>query len=175
MISIHPSIGTILCAERWCCLNSLLGYWAQSWMGRLYKTPWIMFAKDVSDCQQVFSSRTNARKPECDVKHFITYRCEDLKFQGFRLHMLHVNTSVHHHDDVYHDDDFKDAGNNDHDAIADHHGCHKHGVHDDDDNDNDDDMPDVCLGRIQQQHRWKAQNCNSLSPTHLEVAPYNDF
>ena len=28
------SIGTILCAERWCCLSSLLGYWAQSWTGR---------------------------------------------------------------------------------------------------------------------------------------------
>ena len=23
-------IGTILCAERWCCLSSLLGYWVQS-------------------------------------------------------------------------------------------------------------------------------------------------
>ena len=32
--SIHPSIGTILFAERWCCLGSLLGYWAQSWTGR---------------------------------------------------------------------------------------------------------------------------------------------
>ena len=32
--NIHPSIGTILCAKRWCCLNSLLDYWAQSWMGR---------------------------------------------------------------------------------------------------------------------------------------------
>ena len=31
--TIHPSIGTILCAERWCCLSSLLGCWAQSWMG----------------------------------------------------------------------------------------------------------------------------------------------
>ena len=30
----HPSIGTILCAECWCCLSSLLGYWAQSWTGR---------------------------------------------------------------------------------------------------------------------------------------------
>ena len=31
----HPSIGTILCAECWCCLSSLLlGYWAQSWIGR---------------------------------------------------------------------------------------------------------------------------------------------
>ena len=30
---IHPSNGTILCAERWCCLSSLLGYWAQSWTG----------------------------------------------------------------------------------------------------------------------------------------------
>ena len=28
---IHPSIGNILCAECWCCLSSLLGYWAQSW------------------------------------------------------------------------------------------------------------------------------------------------
>ena len=26
-------IGTILCAERWCCSSSLLGYWAHSWMG----------------------------------------------------------------------------------------------------------------------------------------------
>ena len=32
-LSIH-SIGTILCGERWCCLSSLLRYWAQSWMGR---------------------------------------------------------------------------------------------------------------------------------------------
>ena len=31
---IHPSIGTILCAERWCCLISLLGYWTQSRTGR---------------------------------------------------------------------------------------------------------------------------------------------
>ena len=31
--SIHPSIGTILCAERWCCLISVLDYWAQSWTG----------------------------------------------------------------------------------------------------------------------------------------------
>ena len=31
---IHPSIGTILCAECWCCLSNLLGYWAQSWTGR---------------------------------------------------------------------------------------------------------------------------------------------
>ena len=29
-----PPIGTIHCAERWCCFSSLLGYWAQSWMGR---------------------------------------------------------------------------------------------------------------------------------------------
>ena len=29
----YPSIGTILCAECWCCLSSLLGWWAQSWMG----------------------------------------------------------------------------------------------------------------------------------------------
>ena len=29
----EEEIGTILCAERWCCLSSLLGYWAQSWMG----------------------------------------------------------------------------------------------------------------------------------------------
>ena len=36
--SIHPSIGTILCAERWCCLSSLIGYWAQSWMGRHFDT-----------------------------------------------------------------------------------------------------------------------------------------
>ena len=27
-------IGTILCTEHWCCLNSLHGYWAQTWMGR---------------------------------------------------------------------------------------------------------------------------------------------
>jgi len=27
-------IGTTLCAERWCCLSSLLGYWAQFWTGR---------------------------------------------------------------------------------------------------------------------------------------------
>ena len=27
-------IGTILCAECWCCLSNLLGYWAQSWTGR---------------------------------------------------------------------------------------------------------------------------------------------
>ena len=33
-LSIHPSTGTIPCAERWCCLSSLLGYWEQSWMGR---------------------------------------------------------------------------------------------------------------------------------------------
>ena len=26
--------GTKLCAERWCCLSSLLGYWTQSWTGR---------------------------------------------------------------------------------------------------------------------------------------------
>ena len=32
--SIHPSIGTILCAEHSCCLSSLLGYWVQSWTGR---------------------------------------------------------------------------------------------------------------------------------------------
>ena len=32
--TIHPSIGTIFCAERWCCLSSLLGYWVQSWTGR---------------------------------------------------------------------------------------------------------------------------------------------
>ena len=32
-MEIHPSIGTIFCAERWCCLSSLLGYWTQSWMG----------------------------------------------------------------------------------------------------------------------------------------------
>ena len=29
-----PSIGTILCAERWCCLSRLLGYQAQFWTGR---------------------------------------------------------------------------------------------------------------------------------------------
>jgi len=33
-LSIHPSIGTILWAENWCCLSSLLGCWAQSWTGR---------------------------------------------------------------------------------------------------------------------------------------------
>ena len=33
-LQIHPSIGTILCAERWCCLSSLLDSWAQSWTGR---------------------------------------------------------------------------------------------------------------------------------------------
>ena len=26
-------IGTIQCAEHWCCLSNLLGYWTQSWMG----------------------------------------------------------------------------------------------------------------------------------------------
>ena len=31
---IHPSIGTILCAELWCCQSSLLGYWEQFWTGR---------------------------------------------------------------------------------------------------------------------------------------------
>ena len=31
---VHPYIRTILCAERWCCLSSLLGYWTQSWTGR---------------------------------------------------------------------------------------------------------------------------------------------
>jgi len=31
--TIHPSIGTILCAERWSCLSSLLDYWEQSWTG----------------------------------------------------------------------------------------------------------------------------------------------
>ena len=30
----EEEIGTILCAERWCCLSSLLGYGAQSWTGR---------------------------------------------------------------------------------------------------------------------------------------------
>ena len=30
----HPSMGTILCAERRCCLSSLLGYWVQSWTCR---------------------------------------------------------------------------------------------------------------------------------------------
>ena len=30
----EEEIGTILCAEHWCCLSSLLGYWAQSWTGR---------------------------------------------------------------------------------------------------------------------------------------------
>ena len=31
--SIHPSIGTVLCAEHWCCRSSFLGDWAQFWMG----------------------------------------------------------------------------------------------------------------------------------------------
>ena len=31
---LNPYMWTILCAERWCCLRSLLGYWAQSWTGR---------------------------------------------------------------------------------------------------------------------------------------------
>ena len=30
----EEEIGTILCAEHWCCLSSLLGYWTQSWTGR---------------------------------------------------------------------------------------------------------------------------------------------
>ena len=30
----EEEIGTILCAERWCCLSGLLGYWAHSWTGR---------------------------------------------------------------------------------------------------------------------------------------------
>ena len=30
-------IGTILFAECWCCLSSLLSYWVQSWTGRHYK------------------------------------------------------------------------------------------------------------------------------------------
>ena len=30
----EEEIGTILCAERWCCLSNLLGYFAQSWTGR---------------------------------------------------------------------------------------------------------------------------------------------
>ena len=46
-LSIHPSIGTILYAERWCCLSSLLGYWAQSWMGHHsitgYQASWYSF------------------------------------------------------------------------------------------------------------------------------------
>ena len=33
----EDDIGAILCAERWCCLSSLLGYWAQSWTGRVYQ------------------------------------------------------------------------------------------------------------------------------------------
>ena len=32
-LSVHLSIGTILCAERWCCRSRLLGCWAQSWTG----------------------------------------------------------------------------------------------------------------------------------------------
>ena len=32
--SVRPSIGTILCAECWCCQSSVLGYWEQSWTGR---------------------------------------------------------------------------------------------------------------------------------------------
>ena len=32
--SKEEEIETILCAKRWCCLSSFLGYWAQSWMGR---------------------------------------------------------------------------------------------------------------------------------------------
>ena len=34
MLGGEEEIGTILCAERWCCPSSLLGYWAQSWTGR---------------------------------------------------------------------------------------------------------------------------------------------
>ena len=30
----EEDIGTVLFAERWCCLSSLLGYWTQSWTGR---------------------------------------------------------------------------------------------------------------------------------------------
>ena len=29
----EEDIGTILCAEHWCCSSSLLGYWTQSWTG----------------------------------------------------------------------------------------------------------------------------------------------
>ena len=43
---IHSSIGTILCAERWCCL-SLLGNWAQSWMGRHWR--WYSFCQPQKD------------------------------------------------------------------------------------------------------------------------------
>ena len=34
VVEEEEEIGTTLCAGRWCCLSSLLGYWAQSWMGR---------------------------------------------------------------------------------------------------------------------------------------------
>ena len=32
-VSIRTSIRPSICAENWCCCSSLLGYWAQSWMG----------------------------------------------------------------------------------------------------------------------------------------------
>ena len=41
----REEIGTILCAERWCCLSSLLGYWAQSWTGRHSDTVYQQAAK----------------------------------------------------------------------------------------------------------------------------------
>ena len=47
-IILEEDIGTILCAERWCCLSSLLGYWAQSWTGRhsdtVHQHPYTRFA-----------------------------------------------------------------------------------------------------------------------------------
>ena len=33
ILTIHPSTGTKLCAERWWCLSSLVGDCAQSWTG----------------------------------------------------------------------------------------------------------------------------------------------
>ena len=38
--TLHPSIGIVLCRERWCCQSSLLGYWAQSWMGHHSDAGW---------------------------------------------------------------------------------------------------------------------------------------
>ena len=49
-------IGTILCAERWCCLGSLLGHWVQSWTGRHsdtgYQKSWHSFCRTRKDDTQ---------------------------------------------------------------------------------------------------------------------------
>ena len=60
------SIGTILCAERWCCRSSLLGYWVQYWTGCHSDTGYQQAGTHFADLGRMTGSHDNNDNIEND-------------------------------------------------------------------------------------------------------------